>query len=606
MVDRLLCPAGLCCLAIFACALAVWWNAFPKWPMIAMTAKAVMGGAVAVLLVVVPPVASAQEMTREEAEAEAAALASDLEGDVKDGATQSVTADTVPGFISGNPPETSHYVNPAGLESVGLAGMVTHEGSQFVMDSITSRPIITADELATWTTNGLAVEGDATSLVTEYGGAYGDCTTTVTGGTATQYTYACNEGETLLEFADACEIPLNVTFEQNYVYRCAWRWLSGDLSYEPHEDCLPLFSNSTCTNWTHVSGGWCGGYDPWACGYYGGADIILEATCSEPVPPLTPVRTIPGDPVDTLDMSLCDPKDADPHCALLAEICVEPAETRVIDGVSVTRDCWRWEKNYQCAALGGVVDDCAVPAGCTLSDSTCLSTDNVTGECRTWEHTYACTGGTSGGGAVGYCEEDVYCIDGDCNSLTRPQNTEFHQAVSALEMLGQLEDDADAQTLEVFPGEYAKCDKVVAGLQNCCSNDGFLTAIGFGCSADDKALADKQAAGLCHYNGVYCSKKTLFGICLKKRRTFCCFNNKLARIIHEQGRPQVRWDWGSAKHPDCSGFTVALFQQLDLSVMDFSEFYNDVMAGFSPPDGGAAAADITSRIINAYSCPPNC
>ncbi|MEO1474541.1 MAG: conjugal transfer protein TraN, partial [Pseudomonadota bacterium] len=140
----------------------------------------------------------------------------------------------------------------------------------------------------------------------------------------------------------------------------------------------------------------------------------------------------------------------------------------------------------------------------------------------------------------------------------------------------------------------------------CCSNDGFLTTIGFGCSADDKALADRQAAGLCHYVGTHCSKKTLFGICLKKRKTFCCFNNKLARIIHQQGRPQLGWDWGDKESPDCSGFTVALFQALDLSVMDFSDFYNDVMDGFTAPDGDAAAAAIISIIRGAYACPPNC
>ena len=141
---------------------------------------------------------------------------------------------------------------------------------------------------------------------------------------------------------------------------------------------------------------------------------------------------------------------------------------------------------------------------------------------------------------------------------------------------------------------------------NCCSNDGLLTDIGFGCSSDDRALADSQKAGLCHYVGTYCSDRTLFGICLKKRKTFCCFSGKLARIIHEQGRPQVGWDWGEAKSPDCSGFTVTLFQALDLSLMDFSEFYAGVLDSFTPPNGDAAAAAIISNITSAYACPPNC
>ncbi|MEM9093951.1 MAG: conjugal transfer protein TraN [Pseudomonadota bacterium] len=597
------CREGMCCLAVCGFCLFVWLNAYPKWPAIAMVANAIAGAAVAFFLLFVAP-ASAQDMTRDEAQDEAENLAAELETMVQDGARQTVDAATVPGFVTKDPAETAHYGSPAGLESAGIAAMATSEESAFVTDSIASRPIVTSTELQTWTSNGLAVEADATSLVTEYGGTYGDCTTTITGGTATHYSYACNEGETLLEFTDACAIPLTVTIPTSHVHECRWIYLAGDLSWEPDLHCYVIQSEPSCGPMAQIAGGDC------TSNVNGGvtcADQIWRAACDvEAIAGVGAVDTIPGTPEDNWDEAACNAKDADANCSFLAETCVEGAATRLINGVPVTRDCWRFERNYQCAALGGVVDDCDVPPDCALDESVCLSTDDAGGECRTWEHTYSCTASGSSGGAVGYCEEDVYCIDGDCETLTRPQNDEFHQAVSALEMLGQLEADGDPDTLEVFPGAYAKCDKVVAGLQNCCANDGFLTAIGFGCSADDKALADKQSAGLCHYVGTYCSNRTLFGICLKKRKTFCCFNNKLARIVHEQGRPQVGWEWGEVKSPDCSGFTVTLFQMLDLSVMDFSEFYNDVLDGFVPPDGDAAAAAIISNITSAYACPPSC
>ncbi|MEL6210383.1 MAG: hypothetical protein AAFR44_09425, partial [Pseudomonadota bacterium] len=185
MIERCLCPEGMMCLALFLGAFIAWLQAHPKWPVLASIYKAVMGAALILLAFFVP--ANAQDMTRDEATDEAEAVAAGLEAEVQDGATQTVDADSVPGFVTDDPAATGHYGAPSGLESAGVAAMVTSEESAFVTDSMAARPIVTPDELATWTANGLAVEGDASTLVTEYGGAFGDCTTTVTGGSSTSY-----------------------------------------------------------------------------------------------------------------------------------------------------------------------------------------------------------------------------------------------------------------------------------------------------------------------------------------------------------------------------------------------------------------------------------
>ena len=176
MTDRLfLNRDALYCLSICITSLSVWWNAYPKWPWIAANAKAVFGGAFAVLAFVIIPNAAAQDMSREEAKSEAAALAAGLDASVKNGAAQSVDGSTVPGFVTANPGATSHYANPHGLSSAGAAAMLGHEASNFVTGSMAARSLIGSAELNSWTAHGLAVEGDATTLVTEYGGAYGDC-----------------------------------------------------------------------------------------------------------------------------------------------------------------------------------------------------------------------------------------------------------------------------------------------------------------------------------------------------------------------------------------------------------------------------------------------
>jgi len=603
MIEKLACPEGLCCAALFIGGFMGWASSYIKWPAVALMFKALMVGALASFIFAVP--SQAQDYSRDEARTEARDLAAGLEAGVSAGATGPVTPDTVPGFVTADPDETRYHGASAGLTSDAQALSLVDDNAVAVRTSITSRPQIEAGELNTWTATGLGVEADALAIVREYGGAYGDCTTEVTGGTGqTSYRYTCTSGDTLLDYEGSCRSALSVSFETDYVYQCRELWNARDCTHEIDDSCLDLFSNPTCSGWTRKSGGQC--YQTGdACGGECN-DVVLEAVCSAPTPERPPHETRRGPAIDAWDTAQCAAMDAEPHCTFKAETCTGPGATRLIDGVAVTRDCWEWTRTYDCKGLGEPVDDCAPPAGCALEASTCLSRDEASGDCRAQEHTYLCTAEGTPGGAVGYCEEDVYCIDGDCETLTRPQNDEFSEAISALSMLGELEDDVTEGTLSIFPGENAHCEKAIGGLQDCCKNDGLLTDIGFGCSADDRALAERQAAGLCHYVGTHCSDRTLFGICVKKRKTFCCFSGKLARIIHEQGRRQVGWDWGDRKRPDCSGFTAALFQQLDLSQIDFSEFYDTVLADFQGPDADAVSAAITNRIVDAYACHPNC
>ncbi|MDX9823117.1 MAG: conjugal transfer protein TraN, partial [Syntrophales bacterium] len=71
--------------------------------------------------------------------------------------------------------------------------------------------------------------------------------------------------------------------------------------------------------------------------------------------------------------------------------------------------------------------------------------------------------------------------------------------------------------------------------------------------------------------------------CVQRANTYCCFNSKLGRIIHEQGRIQLQQfgasgDWGGAENPNCWGFTPEEFQMLDFSRIDLSEYFGDIKA----------------------------
>lgn len=95
---------------------------------------------------------------------------------------------------------------------------------------------------------------------------------------------------------------------------------------------------------------------------------------------------------------------------------------------------------------------------------------------------------------------------------------------------------------------------------------------------EENKLGMLRGSNLCRDLGDYCAKETLLGMCQQRKRTFCCWNSVLAKIISEQGREQIGKTWGSPKEPNCSGFTMDEFKKLNLGKMDLSAFYAEVKA----------------------------
>lgn len=104
------------------------------------------------------------------------------------------------------------------------------------------------------------------------------------------------------------------------------------------------------------------------------------------------------------------------------------------------------------------------------------------------------------------------------------------------------------------------------------------------CTAGDAITDAGSHHRMCHYVGDFCSRTFQLGIgsvCVQETKTYCCFHGKLARIIQEQGRPQLQsfgpgGGWGTAQAPNCRGFTPDEFQNLDFSKIDLSEYMQDI------------------------------
>jgi len=96
------------------------------------------------------------------------------------------------------------------------------------------------------------------------------------------------------------------------------------------------------------------------------------------------------------------------------------------------------------------------------------------------------------------------------------------------------------------------------------------------CNASDMQTGIANGSGMCYATGKYCQKKWKYSGCVQQAKTYCCFNSKLARIIHQQGRPQLT-SFNNVSADNCRGFYPEEFQYLDFSQIDLSEYYQDLV-----------------------------
>ena len=90
------------------------------------------------------------------------------------------------------------------------------------------------------------------------------------------------------------------------------------------------------------------------------------------------------------------------------------------------------------------------------------------------------------------------------------------------------------------------------------------------CDDEDMMTSVKLTLKLCHLVGNVSDE--VWGMDLRTRNVYCCFSSILARLIHEQGRPQIGRGWGTADNPDCAGLSSGELGQLDFSKINLSEY----------------------------------
>lgn len=258
------------------------------------------------------------------------------------------------------------------------------------------------------------------------------------------------------------------------------------------------------------------------------------------------------------------------QCVRTASTCLDGPSTRLIDGESITRACWHWHNRFACTALEAG-STCSDPrwAGCSMAgELTCLAEDGQ-GHCLESSALVDCKLADAVYEPALNCGEQTYCAGGSCYDTRYAPNQNFGLAVAHMEARDEAGQQFDPTTLQIFKGAPGHCDKDTWGLRDCCDAQGdFLQ-----CEPDERETVRQRELGHCHAVGDFCSERDWLGGCLARTYSYCCFPSMLARIVQEQGRPQLDRGWGTSRAPSCEGFSVEEFQHLDWSRIDLSEFY---------------------------------
>lgn len=291
---------------------------------------------------------------------------------------------------------------------------------------------------------------------------------------------------------------------------------------------------------------------------------------------------------------------------LVGSECSEVGGSKTVDGVLVTRACWKWSERYRTLSEPYFVEEerCSEleSEGCGRVSSRCTD-DNGT-FCEEKEIEFSCPY-TTAARTVSMCGDQLICSDGTCTDdygqTYETSEDDFLASATALALAEEISSQMNHDELSVFSGDSKKCKDQSLGFANCCQSGGWGTDLGLThCDTEEKELGIAREAERTVYVGKY--KRGSF-IDERTYHVYCTYPSKLARIFIEQGKSSIGNDYGSPKDPDCSGFTTDELKTLDFDAMDLSEYYEDVQreAGHADrPGSGALTNDLKDTLMERY------
>ena len=220
--------------------------------------------------------------------------------------------------------------------------------------------------------------------------------------------------------------------------------------------------------------------------------------------------------------------------------------------------------------------------GCEQIGSECIKT--IEGKCVKWRQKYKCRDRVNSD-KYKFSGESAFCLDGNCVDSSFKSDEDMIEALGYLSILENVRKDLNGtDKIDIFKGVTHSCARWLLSFKDCCVRHGWGMDIGLAsCDKDSKELAQQRNEGKCIQVGTYCAEKLpLLGTCVRKKTVFCCFGNKFAKLLQEQGKKQLGQDFGSPESPNCRGFTAEELRKIDFSKLDLTEISQDVMNSFKP------------------------
>ncbi|MCX0497971.1 type-F conjugative transfer system mating-pair stabilization protein TraN [Erwinia billingiae] len=289
--------------------------------------------------------------------------------------------------------------------------------------------------------------------------------------------------------------------------------------------------------------------------------------------------------------------------------CIDPGGNRSVsqNGQTYTQysDCWQYSDAYIVPVTS--TGNCAqlmANRNCTVAARACTASEGSS--CLHEQDTYQCQTTYTSSGLL--CAGNYFCQTGDCSDTTGAGDGGFDTAVAKLAGLASAGDDVkngDQITVKAFTGQAMSCRKAMAGFSNCCVDTGWGNSSGLAnCNSEEMAIGKAKAKKVTVLVGEACARAVL-GVCVQKKQAYCVFGGKLARIIQEQGRrDQLHVSFGSGDSPNCRGITVPELQAINFDLINFQDFYTDLMTNQKIPDSAAMVKQAKDRIaaqVNAQT-----
>ncbi len=270
-------------------------------------------------------------------------------------------------------------------------------------------------------------------------------------------------------------------------------------------------------------------------------------------------------------------------CQYVSKVCTDGPSTKMIQERPIIKDCWQYKQTYNCKYPSKNTCSALRAQGCVQKASRCK--ERAGGTCVVWEQTYECPSTKKSLKNIRAGVGSPFCITGNCVDSSYQANGEMLEVMAKLSVFKEMQNDIRSGSFEIFKGTDKRCSRNCIDFKDCCQNmKGWGTSLHLAsCSEEERLLAQLKSKNLCHQVGTYCAKKVL-GICVSKKTTYCCFGNKLLRLIQEQGRAQLGIGWGEASNPCCRGLKPEELGRIDFSRIDFSEIFEDILSSIRQPD----------------------